>query len=160
MRLWAALGLALVVAQIALGGWVSANYAALACIDFPTCHGVWMPNMNFGQGFHLVRELGRTADGAHLSYDALTAIHWTHRVGALVIAVYIGLLVVRIYRIRGLRAISFALAMLLTVQILLGITNVLSGLQLPVAVAHNAGAALLLAAMVVLNFALFSRSSR
>src|SRR5688572_3676608 len=92
LRPWALLGLAIVVVLIALGGWASSNYAALACIDFPTCHGGWLPEMDFRHGFQLVRELGRTADGGHLAYEALTAIHWTHRVGALVTFVYVGAL--------------------------------------------------------------------
>lgn len=158
LKPWAVFGLALVVAQIALGGWVSTNYAALACIDFPTCHGEWAPRMDFVHGFQLVRELGRTAAGDHLSYDALTAIHWTHRVGALVVTLYVGALVLMLNRHAGLRRIAAATGVLLAVQVLLGISNVLSGLKLPIAVAHNAGAALLLGVLVVLNFVLFSRS--
>ena len=83
-RPWAVAGLIIVVGQIALGGWVSTNYAALVCRDFPTCHGAWLPAMDFGHGFQIARELGMTAAGAPLSLEALTAIHWTHRVGALV----------------------------------------------------------------------------
>src|SRR5438067_3362702 len=75
----AALALAAVAVQIALGGWVSANYAALACPDLPLCRGELLPAMDFANGFHLVRELGQTAEGKPLSSDALTAIHWSHR---------------------------------------------------------------------------------
>lgn len=160
LRPWAALGLALVVAQIALGGWVSTNYAALACIDLPTCHGEWVPKMDFQHGFQLLRELGMTATGAQLSYDALTAIHWTHRVGAVVVTVYLSLLFAMAVRIAALKRYVLAAGVLLAAQVVLGVANILSGLQLPVAVAHNAVAALLLGSMVVLNFALSPRPTR
>ncbi|HYC49003.1 MAG TPA: COX15/CtaA family protein [Burkholderiales bacterium] len=153
LRPWAALGLVIVVVQIALGGWVSSNYAALACVDFPTCHGAWVPQMDFRQGFQLVRELGRTADGGHLRYEALTAIHWTHRAGALVTFVYVGALALAVIR-SGLAWLGAALAVVLALQVALGIANVLAGLPLPIAVAHNAVAAVLLVTMVMINFAL------
>jgi cytochrome c oxidase assembly protein subunit 15 len=159
LRPWAALGLAIVVAQIALGGWVSSNYAALACIDFPTCHGVWRPDMDFEHGFQLVRELGRTAAGGHLAYEALTAIHWTHRVGALVTLLYVGALAYALSRSAGFGRYALVLALALVTQIGLGIANILAGLPLPVAVAHNAVAAILLATLVMINFALSRASS-
>ncbi len=154
IRPWAALGLTIVIVQIALGGWVSSNYAALACIDFPTCHSVWRPEMDFRHGFQLVRELGRTAAGTHLAYEALTAIHWTHRVGALVTFVYVGALALSLARLRGFGALGAVLALTLALQVGLGVANVLAGLPLPVAVGHNAVAAILLATLVVINFAL------
>jgi cytochrome c oxidase assembly protein subunit 15 len=152
-------GLAILVLQIALGGWVSSNYAALACIDFPTCHGVWRPDMDFRHGFQLVRELGRTAAGEHLAYEALTAIHWTHRVGALVTFLYLGALALALARTRSLGGYAAALAVALTVQVGLGIANVLGGVPLATAVTHNAVAAILLALLVMINFALSRRSS-
>ena len=159
LRTWAALGLVIVVAQIALGGWVSSNYAALACVDFPTCHGEWKPQMDFTHGFQVVRELGRTAAGTHLAYEALTAIHWTHRVGALVTLLYIGGLAWALSRVRGFGAYGAALALVLAVQVGLGIANIVAGLPLAVAVAHNAVAAILLASLVMINFALSRASS-
>jgi cytochrome c oxidase assembly protein subunit 15 len=160
LRPWAMLGLVLLVVQIALGGWVSTNYAALACIDLPTCHGEWMPKMDFQHGFQLLRELGQTAAGDKLSYDALTAIHWTHRVGAVVITCYLAWLAWRAARVGELRMVAVAIAVLLALQVSLGVGNILTGLKLAVAVAHNAGAALLLVALVVLNFALSPLSTR
>jgi cytochrome c oxidase assembly protein subunit 15 len=154
LRPWAALALVIVIAQIALGGWVSTNYAALACVDFPTCHGEWLPQMDFRHGFQLVRELGMTAAGTHLSYDAITAIHWTHRVGALVTFCYVGGFAWILLRSPGLGRYGAALLTVLLVQVALGIANVLAGLPLAVAAAHNAGAAILLLTMVVINFAL------
>jgi cytochrome c oxidase assembly protein subunit 15 len=154
LRFWALLALPIVFAQIALGGWVSSNYAALACVDFPTCHGDWLPEMDFRHGFQLVRELGRTAAGDHLAYEALTAIHWTHRVGALVTLVYVGALAFALARTAGMAAYGALLGVTLVAQLALGITNILAGLPLAVAVAHNALAAVLLVTLVVINFAL------
>jgi heme a synthase len=146
--------LAIVVGQIALGGWVSSNYAALACIDFPTCHGVWVPAMDFSHGFQVVRELGRTAAGTHLAYEALTAIHWMHRLGAVLTLLFVGALAACLVRVRGAQVYGAILAILLAVQVSLGIANILAGLPLAVAVAHNAVAALLLVILVMINFAL------
>ena len=159
LRPWALLALLIVIAQIMLGGWVSTNYAALACIDFPTCHGVWLPEMDFRHGFQLVRELGMTAAGTHLSYDAITAIHWTHRVGAVVTFVYVGGFALALLRNPGLARYGAALLGVLLLQIALGIANVVAGLPLAVAAAHNAGAAILLVTAVVINFALRRKSA-
>jgi cytochrome c oxidase assembly protein subunit 15 len=156
----AAIGLLILIAQIALGGWVSTNYAALACVDFPRCHGTWLPDMDFRHGFQLVRELGMTAAGTHLAYEALTAIHWTHRVGALVTFLFIGMLGLMLVRERATTGWGVVLLILLAGQVMLGITNILAGLPLPVAVAHNALAALLLVTLVVINFRLFNRATR
>lgn len=148
----AMLGLALVAVQIALGGWVSTNYAALACTDFPMCQGTWMPPMDFSHGFTLRRELGETASGELLPLAALTAIHWAHRVMALIVTLYLGWLALRLVRAPGYAGMGLAIGGLLALQVSLGISNVLFSLPLPVAVAHNAGAALLLSSMVVLNY--------
>ena len=159
LRPWALLGLLVVIVQIALGGWVSTNYAALACVDFPTCHGEWMPSMDFRHGFQLMRELGMTAAGTHLSYDAITAIHWTHRVGALVTLLYVGAFALVLVRRPELMGYGGLLLTVLVAQVVLGIANVLASLPLTIAAAHNAGAAILLVTMVVINFALRSRRS-
>jgi cytochrome c oxidase assembly protein subunit 15 len=156
LRLAARVGLVLVAAQIALGGWVSTNYAALACTDFPQCHGEWLPETDFRHGFTLERELGYTAAGELLPLPALTAIHWTHRAGALVVALYLGWLVVRLWR-SGQRAHGQLIGGLLAAQLALGIANVLMSLPLALAVAHNFGAALLLASLVALNQRLRTR---
>jgi cytochrome c oxidase assembly protein subunit 15 len=159
LRPWAMLGFAIVAVQVVLGGWVSSNYAALACIDFPTCRGEWLPPMDFRHGFQLWRELGITAAGANLSYDAMTAIHWSHRAGALVTLVYISALAWALIRRPGLTRAGTLLLLAVLAQVGLGLTNILGGLPLPVAVAHNAGAAVLLAFMVMINFALNSHAS-
>lgn len=153
----AVIGLALVVTQIALGGWVSTNYAAMACTDFPQCQGMWVPPMDFEHGFTLHRELGETASGELLPMAALTAIHWTHRVMALVVTLYLSWLVLRLLRTPGYAGMGLTVAGLLALQVSLGISNVLLSLPLAVAVAHNAGAALLLASLVLLNYRVHRR---
>lgn len=148
---WARLGLAVIAMQIFLGGWSSSNYAALACAGFPQCQGAWLPDMDFAQAFHLARQLGITSDGAPLPLPALTAIHWSHRLGALLTLFYLGGLAASVIRHRPTAAWGWLLAGLLLLQVAIGIGNVLLGLPMPMAVAHNAGAALLLIALVLLN---------
>ena len=159
LRAAAALGFLLLAAQIVLGGWVSTNYAALACTDLPTCHGAWLPAMDFGNAFHLVRELGRTADGALLPLDALTAIHWMHRVGAVIVLCYLIGLGLALTRHAGLSLSGRLLIFVVCLQFSLGLANVAFSLPLPNAVAHNGGAAALLALMVVINFKLSATPS-
>jgi len=153
LRSVALLALAALGVQIALGGWVSANYAALACPELPLCRGALVPPMNFADAFHVVRELGRTGQGELLPLEALTAIHWTHRLFALVALTAVLLAAARAWR--AARAIGAVLATLALTQFGLGLANVALALPLPLAVAHNAGAALLLVALVVLNFFAF-----
>ena len=152
LRSGALIGLVLVVAQIALGGWVSTNYAALACSDFPMCQGRWLPPMDFEHAFTLHRELGETASGELLSMQSLTAIHWVHRVMALIVTLYLGWLVVRLLRTPAYAGLAVAVSALLVLQVSLGISNVLLSLPLGLAVAHNTGAALLLSSLVWLNY--------
>ncbi len=159
--LWPArVGLLLVVLQLLLGGWTSTNYAALACQDLPTCHGQWWPQMNFADAFHVLRELGKTGEGAYLPMEALTAIHMSHRLGAIVVTLFVGWLGLRALSAPGAGGLGGALLAALALQIALGLSNVLFSLPLPVAVAHNGGAALLLSVLVVLNFRAFAASLR
>ena len=157
---YASFALMIVILQIALGGWVSSNYAALACPDFPTCKGAWLPAMDLQHGFQLVRELGMTAHGALLPLEALTAIHWAHRVGALVTLLVVGLLAIKLLRVPALVRAGMLLALVLSVQLSLGIANVLFSLPLALAVAHNAGAALLVVVLIMLNFRLRKSPNR
>ena len=154
LQLGARLAFVVLVAQIALGGWTSTNYAALACTDFPRCHGSFAPVADYANAFHVVRELGMTAAGDLLSNAALTAIHWSHRVGALVTAVALFLLGWRLCRQRACFAIGATVLVVLMLQLGLGIANVLLSLPLPLAAAHNAGAALLVGVMVWANYRL------
>lgn len=138
------LGIVLLLAQIALGGWTSSNYAALACgTDFPKCLGQWMPPTDFREGFVLWRGIGVNYEGGVLDMAARSAIQIAHRIGALVVFCYLAWLSLRLSRSR-LRAQALAIAVVLVAQVMLGISNVHFGLPLPVATLHNGGAALLL----------------
>jgi cytochrome c oxidase assembly protein subunit 15 len=134
---------ALLVLQIALGGWVSTNYAVLACTQFPTCQGSWWPPMNFGQGFQIWRELGVDAGGTPIDFAALTAIHYVHRLMAYVVFVALGLLAWRLRRVPSLRPHARWLAGLALLQLATGLGNVLLGWPLAAAVLHTGGAAAL-----------------
>lgn len=149
LRAAAVHALAAVSIQIVLGGWVSANYAALACPELPRCPGP----MDFANAFHVVRELGRTADGQLLSLDALRAIHWAHRLFANVALLLVLFAAWRTWRVE--RRLALLILVLVLAQFSLGIANIAFSLPLPLAAAHNAGAALLLVSLVVLNFFAF-----
>ncbi len=144
-------GLVILLMQIFLGGWTSTNYAALACTDFPTCHGAWMPDMDFKDAFHMVRELGQSADGGNLTLASLTAIQWTHRVGAIITLIYLGFLALNSLKYAQLKNLSLALITVLFAQISLGIANLVLHLPLVLAVGHNLGAALLVVILVIFN---------
>ncbi|MHA6491720.1 COX15/CtaA family protein [Pseudomonas borbori] len=151
LRSLAAAGLLLVIGQIALGGWVSSNYAAVACVDLPTCHGEWWPAMDFANGFHLTQHIGPNYLGGQLDSDARTAIHMTHRLGAVLVTLVLALLAWRLKR-NGLPRLAGLLVLALATQVSLGVSNVIFHLPLQVAVAHNLGGAALLLAMVLVNY--------
>ena len=145
--LW--IGLVLLVVQIALGGWTSANYAALACgTDFPTCVGQWWPEQDYREAFVLWRGIGVDYEGGVLDGPARVAIQMTHRIFALLVVGHLLFVGIRMIRTPGLVFWGSVLLVLLTAQVALGITNVVAGLPLWVATAHNAGAALLLFTVV------------
>jgi cytochrome c oxidase assembly protein subunit 15 len=144
---------ALLWLQIALGGWVSTNYAVLACTDFPGCQNSLWPAMDFRQGFTLWRELGAGHDGANISFQALTAIHYVHRLTAyLVFAVFMALAFC-LYRLPAWRAPARWLAGLTLLQVATGISNAVLGWPLLAAVSHTGGAAAL---VIVLSGVVFS----
>ena len=147
LRRLVTIGIVLLFCQIALGGWTSANYAALACGygpgSFPQCLGQWAPPTDFHQGFVLWRGIGVNYEGGVLDLAARSAIQLVHRLGALVVFCYLGWLAIKLVR-RGLRLCGIAMALALLSQVLLGISNVYFGLPLAVATAHNGVAALLL----------------
>jgi heme a synthase len=152
--LW--LSFALVVLQVALGGWVSTNYAVLACSEFPTCQGSWWPPMEFAQGFQLWRPLGLLQDGSHISFAGLTAIHYTHRLMAGLVFMALGLLAWRLRQVRALRAQAGWIAGLALWQFATGLSNVVLGWPMVAAVSHTGGAAAL---VVALTWALSSSRS-
>jgi cytochrome c oxidase assembly protein subunit 15 len=131
------------VVQLALGGWVSTNYAVLACTEFPTCQGAWWPAMDFESGFTLLRGLGTLPDGGNLPFAALTAIHQAHRIGAVVVLAGMALLAWRLQAtgVEGLRRFAAGVVLVALWQLASGLGNVLLGWPLLVAVAHTAGAA-------------------
>jgi cytochrome c oxidase assembly protein subunit 15 len=151
LRRTSIVGIGVLAAQIALGGWTSANYAALACgVDFPTCLGQWRPPTDFHAAFVLWRGVGVDYEGGVLDAAARTAIQLAHRLGALIVFVYAIALVVLAARRRETRMLALALSAALLLQIALGIGNVVLGLPLAVATAHNGGAALLLFVLLAL----------
>lgn len=155
-------GLVLVICQIALGGWTSSNYAALACPDLPTCQGQWLPAMDFAHGFNVFQEIGPNYLGGQMEGAGRVAIHVTHRVGALVVMAWLALLLTQLYKHAGgpqMRLQAHVILALLVIQVMLGVSNILGSLPLWVAVAHNAGGALLLASLVNLNYRLSRQSS-
>jgi heme a synthase len=142
----------LVLVQIALGGWVSTNYAVLACSDFPTCQGQWWPPMDFAHGFALLRALGEGKDGGYLPFAALTAIHFVHRAVAFLVLLALALLAWRLHAegSSAARRWVLALAAVGLWQLASGLANVLLGWPLLAAVAHTAGAAALTVLLTVL----------
>ncbi|MBQ0945313.1 COX15/CtaA family protein [Ideonella sp. 4Y16] len=145
---WLPWALVALVMQIALGGWVSTNYAVLACQDFPGCNGDGWPTMAWTEGFALLRELGHTADGRILSFEALVAIHWTHRLFALMAALAVGTVAVCLWRVPGWRRPAAWLAGLLLLQVLTGLSNVVLRWPLLGALMHTVGAASLAGVLV------------
>lgn len=154
LRKLATVGLIVLVAQIALGGWTSSNYAALACPDFPTCQKSFWPHMDIKDAFVLWRGLGIDYEGGVLDHPARVAIHFVHRIGAVVAAVmlgWVGWLALSRGSTRAVRFAGAAIAAVLLIQLIVGPLMVVSGLPLVLATAHNAIAALLLLAVVGLN---------
>ena len=156
-------GLLVVIMQISLGGWTSSNYAALACPDLPTCQGQWLPPMNFTEGFDVGQSIGPNYLGGQLHAEARTAIHFSHRLGAILTFILLSLLVWKTFKVsremtdehrKSLRFMAVVVFSALLVQVCLGLSNIIWSLPLNIAVAHNLGGALLLISMVAFNFRL------
>ena len=138
---WMILGFVLLFVQIALGGWVSTNYAALACMDFPTCGGQWVPHMDLQNGFSLIRGLGELPTGEMISQEALVGIHWIHRNFAWIVFIYMGTLAWQMRAEPGLRTPATWVLALLCAQLFTGLTTIFFEWPLLIAVLHNGGAA-------------------
>ena len=152
---WIRLAVILIFCQIALGGWVSSNYAGIACIGFPRCNGTWLPTLDFAKAFQLFSPLHTNYQGGLLDNTARVTIQWVHRIGAVVTATYVLILSITIIRIahaRPVRRMAALVLLLIFVQFTLGIINVTHLLPLGIAVAHNGVAALLLGSMVSLHY--------
>ena len=152
-------GLGLVIMQIGLGGWVSANYAALACTELPVCEANWANRIDLAGAFHLP-EANDYEFGVH-NYEQRMTMHILHRFGAVVVFIYLIWLGMKIYKSAAsdlCRSLSFILISVLAVQVLLGISNVVYKLPLAVAVAHNGVGAALLLALVMINYTLYRKT--
>ncbi|HKQ13250.1 MAG TPA: COX15/CtaA family protein, partial [Steroidobacteraceae bacterium] len=162
LRKTAAAALVVLALQIALGGWTSSNYAALACPDFPTCQNSLWPHMDVKDAFILWRGLGIDYEGGVLDHPARVAIHFVHRLGALAAALMLGfasIMAMRLGPTRGVRIAGAVLGAVLVCQLILGPVMVIRALPLALATAHNAVAALLLLAVIALNRSLAGRAS-
>ena len=157
MQRFAVVSLGLLWLQIALGGWVSTNYAVLACTDFPSCQNSVWPAMDFKQGFTLWRELGVGHDGANISFQALTAIHYVHRLAAYVVFAALIALAIRLHRLPAFRIQARWLGGLTLLQAITGLSNVVLGWPLVAAVAHTGGAGML---VILLTGVIFSSRSK
>ena len=145
--------LAALLLQVALGAWVSTNYAVLVCDSFPACQGSFWPDMSFAQGFQIWRPLGYTAWGELLSFSALTAIHYVHRLAAYGVIACLLAMAWWLHQ-RQLRGHAKALALLVLMQFLSGLSNVVLGWPLPAALLHTGGAAAMLVVLVLLQWAM------
>jgi len=151
--LWpASLALLLVFVQISLGGWVSTNYAALACQDYPMCNGQVIPVMDFEHGFSLWRQLGQTASGDYLPFNALVAIHWVHRNFALLVVAVCLWAALRARKIVGLEKLGRNILLAIIAQFIIGISTVFFSWPLLLAVLHNGMAAMLVLLLTMLNY--------
>lgn len=158
LKVLVVLGIIIVFCQIALGGWISSNYAAFACPDFPSCDGQWWPPANFAEGFNLLQTVGPNYLGGLMTSEARVAIHLTHRVGALLATVFLLLLSAALIsqEQRECRRMAWFILAALAGQIGLGVANVVFNIPLAIAVAHNAGGAILLATLVTLGYKLWT----
>ncbi len=154
MYRWAIVGLVVVYLQISLGGWTSANYAALVCPDLPTCQGSWWPSMNFREGFVPWRGLGVDYEFGVLDTPARTAVHVSHRIGAVLTLIIAGLIALGSIKDSNpsVKQAGVILLSLLLIQFSLGVANIVFKLPIGVAVLHNGVAGLLLSAMGILMF--------
>lgn len=153
---WLYWALSIVFCQIALGGWVSSNYAGLACVGFPQCNGQWLPPLTWEHSFQLWSTVGANYQGGLLDIASRVTIQMVHRLGALITVIYLGSLAIKLLRTDSTIFIKWNVAIMLAcliAQIALGIINVLYMLPLWAAVAHNGMAALLFAAVIGLHFA-------
>ncbi|WP_163836188.1 COX15/CtaA family protein [Spartinivicinus ruber] len=164
-RALASTGLIIVVFQIMLGGWTSSNYAAIACLDFPTCHNSFWPEMDFSQGFNIFQQIGPNYLGGIMDSNARTAIHMTHRIGAMITTVFLGYMCFSLFRNKHnyidktsqkiINNWTVSVLIILIAQLSLGVSNIMWFIPLLVAVAHNACGALLLVSLVGLNYQLY-----
>jgi cytochrome c oxidase assembly protein subunit 15 len=151
----------IVILQIALGGWLTSNYAGVACPDLPTCQNEWLPAMDFGTGFNLTQQIGPNYLGGNLDNEARIAIHFSHRVGAIITTIAVLLLSFSMLRQQNSRIVKLgkALVAVLFLQVVLGLSNVYFNFPVSVAVAHNIIGATLLITMVTILYRLYTATA-
>lgn len=158
-RRWAFIGLVVVFCQVALGGWTTSNYAAVACPDLPTCQNQWLPEMDFSQGFNITQSIGPNYLGGTMDNEARIAIHFSHRIGAIITTIYLLVLAGMLFRrIATPQSQNMAMVILavLAAQVALGLGNIIFNFPVFVAVAHNLVGALLMVTLVTLNHKVFT----
>ena len=151
----ALVALVVVATQIALGGWTTSNYAAVACPDLPTCQTEWLPAMDFSQAFNIFQAIGPNYLGGNMDNDARVAIHFSHRIGAIVtslVLLWVSLQLFKNIAIPETKRMAVTIVSVLVLQVCLGVANIIFNFPVAVAVAHNLGGALLLLAMITLNY--------
>ena len=144
------ISIALVAVQIFLGAWTSTNYASYSCTDFPLCQGQILPEANFKEGFNFFQSIGPNYLGGQLDHESRVAIHLTHRFGAIVVTLFLLFTSFHLYK-RNFQTLAYGLIAFLTLQVLLGISNVIFALPLLIAVGHNLGGLLLITYLGVLR---------
>ncbi len=158
-RSWAIIGLIIVCCQVALGGWTTSNYAAVACPDLPTCQAQWLPAMDFAQAFNITQSIGPNYLGGTMDNEARIAIHFSHRVGAIITTAYLLAMVLILFRriaIPEARKLGVIILGVLFAQVALGLGNIIFNFPVYVAVAHNLVGAFLVVTMVTLNHRIFT----
>jgi cytochrome c oxidase assembly protein subunit 15 len=158
---YALLGIAILTGQIALGGWTSSNYAAMSCVELPICQGDWLSNLSFEQSFQLIPPDKASYEFGHLAHNERVTIHVSHRLGAIITAVFLAWLAIIVFlkaRTHAIKHTAIALLCLLVIQVLLGVSNIWFSLPLKVAVAHNLVAVCLMLSLITLAYKLKQNS--
>lgn len=162
LRPWVIAGLVIVIVQVALGGWTTSNYAAVACPDLPACQGQWLPPMDFSEGFAITQSIGPNYLGGLMTNEARVAIHFSHRLGAVVTTAYLVFLAYQLFigiALRETKKMAGVVLLVLALQVSLGLANVFFNFPVYVAVAHNLVGALLLLTMITLTYKVFTAQS-
>jgi len=158
---YALLGIAILTAQIALGGWTSSNYAAMSCVELPICQGNWLSELSFENSFELIPPSKASYEFGHLAHNERLTIHVSHRLGAIITAVFLTWLAIIVFlkaRVHAIRNTAIVLLSLLLIQITLGVSNIWFSLPLKVAVAHNLVAVFLMLSLITLAYKLRQNS--
>jgi len=158
---YALLGITILTAQIALGGWTSSNYAAMSCVELPICQGDWLSDLTFEQSFDLIPPSKDSYEFGHLAHNERVTIHVAHRLGAIITGVFLAWLAIMVFlkaRNHSIKSAAIILLSLLIIQISLGVSNIWFSLPLKVAVAHNLVAACLMLSLIALAYKLRKNS--